>query len=171
MGPLQIGFAALLQFAFTQNPLDFLDVSGTLLYYQWSCTFPISTFLIFWSFQWQSRLMWVVGKADETSVLISLSYSDLSWLVHSFIHLANCHQSQISINLDQVSSSCYFPLNQLTWSHPPFPILGIWPHSSRHVFMSLKIIRYYSLISLTSPRELSQSQLKPIGMEGPETFP
>lgn len=95
--------------------------------------------------------MTILGKVrgDETSGLILLSYSDLSRFVHPLIHLVNCHRAKSAINLDRVSSSCYFLLIQLARAHPPFPTLGNYPHSSRHVFMFLKIIRCSSLRSLT----------------------
>lgn len=84
--------ALLLSFIFLhiKSPLAFLDVNGTFPYDQWSCTLPISTFLVFWSFRWESQVTWVAGTEKGTSVLILLSYSELGWSVHLSTHLANC---------------------------------------------------------------------------------
>ena len=140
MGLLKICFAAVIP------ALNFPDVRGgssTLSVILLISHFHISDILIV--------SMTILGKVrgDETSGLILLSYSDLSRFVHPLIHLVNCHRAKSAINLDRVSSSCYFLLIQLARAHPPFPTLGNYPHSSRHVFMFLKIIRCSSLRSLT----------------------
>lgn len=85
-------------------------------------------------------LMRTLGNVSRWwGLLTSLSYSELSWFVHPSIYLT-VRQSQILINLDQVSSSCYFLLTQLTWSHAPFPTLGTLPYNSNHVLTCLTMI-------------------------------
>lgn len=146
--PLQIDFAAVLQFALVQRPLDFLDMSGHFPYYQWSCTFPIPTFLIF-----SVISMRILDNVNGWwGMLLSLSYSEFTWCtyssihlsmhpsMHPFIHLVNGPEGS---NFDKFESSLIMLLFPSDSSHlvPSFfSPMGTWLHSSKHVFTCLSII-------------------------------